>query len=313
MQLAQPAIKILHEENLPVLHALKETGHAFPLTAEVDLTMRCQLDCPGCHSKWLHNPSELSIQEIDRIVTQLKANGCRSIVWSGGGEPLESPNWKFAMWAAHHAGMKQGLYSYLPALTQERVNTISHYCEFVYAHNNHRPVQKPDTTCVWTAGFLLDNKNWGRIREFYDKTNWSLFDYCDFRPLIVEGMDYSWVQKAIDTFESLDTFDKLPGLRWARYKFYDLVSPAYGRNYAACHSTHLIAVIGSRGEVWECINRRGITCIGNILDEDLAAIWDRKPKCRTDLSDCRMLCRNHELNKTLYQIYGPAPVHGEFI
>jgi MoaA/NifB/PqqE/SkfB family radical SAM enzyme len=314
MQLSRPSTKILHEDNLPVLHLFKETGHAYPLSAEIYLTMRCSLDCKGCHSKFLHNPAELSHREIDRILQQLALHGCKSITWSGGGEPLENPFWYHAMVECNRLGMKQGLYSYLPDLDQHRVDILSKYLEFVYAHNNQRPVIKtPNTQCKWTAGFLLDNTNWQRAREFHQKTNWALFDCCDFRPLVVDGMDYSWVPRCIEALTSLEEVDHLPGLRWARYKFEDLVVDNCGRNYSECFSTHFTATIGSRGEVWECVNRMGKTQIGNLLEEDLADIWERKPRSREDLTDCRILCRNHELNKTLWQIYGPSPVHAEFI
>ena len=313
MQLSNPTSKILHESHAPALEAYRKHGNTFPVTAEIDLTMRCSLDCKGCHSKWLHNPSELSAEQINRVLYQLQHHGCKSVVWSGGGEPLESPHWLHAMKEARHLGLSQGLYSYLPQLDQNRVNTLSHYCEFIYAHNNQRPVQKPpETKCVWTAGFLLDDKNWPRIREFYEKTNWELFDFCDFRPLIVSGADYSWAPKAIEAFEALERFDKLPRLRWASYKFYDLTRENRGRTYDKCRSTHFSISVGSKGEVWECLNRRGITNIGNLLEEDLETIWARKPQCREDLTSCRILCRGHEINKTLHSIFGPAPTHVEF-
>jgi hypothetical protein len=65
--------------------------------------------------------------------------------------------------------------------------------------------------------------------------------------------------------------------------------------------------------MWECVNRRGITPLGNIITDGIEKIWDSKPRGRTDFTGCRILCRNNELNKTLWEVFGPEPKNVEFV
>jgi len=162
---------------------------------------------------------------------------------------------------------------------------------------------------MWTAGWLIDKDTWPRISEYIEKTDLGFFNFVDFRPLIVEGADYSWVPKAIDFFERFN----LPQVKWSKYKFYDLLRPDKGRTYSTCYSTDFNASIGPNGDMFQCLNRRGITVIGNLLKEDLETIWKRKAHCWSDFKQCRDLCRNHEMNKELSYLLGPEPLHANFV
>jgi len=307
--LADPENKISRQ--FKSLDHFQKHGWAYPLTAEIDLTWRCALNCKGCHSKWLHKDQELKPEEITRILRELAKNGCKSVVWSGGGEPLESPYWKFAIEEAEGWHLDQGLYSYLPEPTQEKVLYLDETLEFAYTHNFRTKglMRLAGTKNVWTAGWLLDKTTWMRVHEYIEKTDLGFFNFVDFRPLIVEGSDYRWAEYAIKFFEGFHH----PQVKWAKYKFHDLLKPNAGRDYQACYSTDFTASIGPNGDVYQCLNRRGITVIGNLLRETLEEIWERKQHVWKDFKQCRMLCRNHEMNKTLYKLLGPEPHHANFV
>lgn len=315
--LTNPAKKISRQfESL--LH-YKRNGFAYPLTAEIDLTWRCALNCKGCHSKWLHKDQELEPDQIKHILHQLKRYGCNSVTWSGGGDPMESPHWQMAMEYGAHLGLKQGIYTYFPSPSQERVNFIDSYCEFAYTHPfNTRGFTRKGRGCTWTAGFLMDKDNWQNVPKMIGTVNLAFFDYVDFRPLSpinapdAPMLDYGWIPQAMECFKE---YENNPKVKWASYKFRDLMKPNGGRDYGSCYSTDFVAAIGPNGDVWECINRRGFSdsVLGNILSEDLADIWARKSHRRDDFAGCRVLCRNHEMNKELFQILGPAPNHEAFV
>ena len=319
--LSDPSSKILHH---PDRLADFKRGLAFPISAEIDLTWRCALNCKGCHSKWLHSGVELQPEQIKRILTELHSKGLQSVTWSGGGDPLESPHWQFAMNLAYDLGLDQGLYSYLPGLGQELVDFIeSKRLCFVYTHSN-KPKwwlkHSPASRTVWTYGWLLDSENWNRIPEMIAKSNLDFYNFVDFRPLAPENkpdapmeLDYSWIRDALRVLDAMQKFN--PQVKFAKYKFDDLLKPGAKRGYSKCFSTDFTASVGPNGDMYECLNRRGFSesILGNLLVEDLETIWQRKARFREDLSQCRILCRGHEMNKTLYKIFGEEIQHSSFV
>ncbi len=315
--LSDPASKILrHPERLAAFKA----GMAYPISAEVDLTWMCQLSCKLCHSKHLHQGMTLQPEEIKRIVMQLRENGLQSITWAGGGEPFESPHWRYAVNLAHDLGLDQACYSYLPGLNQEMADFLGARMAFVYTHScSTKNLTKPDGKTVWTYGFLLDSENWHRIPELAAKVNFDFFNFVDFRPLCPENkldptvLDYSWIPEGLALLQEVQ--DRNPQVKFADYKFTQLLDEDGGRNYSSCMSTDFTTIVGPDGTVWECLNRRGYedSRLGNLLQEDFTEIWKRKSRCRTDMSSCRIQCRNNSLNRTLYQIFGTAMQHESFV
>ena len=302
------------------LDHFKEQGWHYPLAAEIDLTWRCALNCKGCHSKWMHKDIELSFRELDKILGELKSHGCKSVTWSGGGEPLESPIWEDAVLLADTIGFDQGVYTYFPNPTGEKVSFMDCFVSFVYSHPfNTRGIrrQKTEKDTVWTVGYLLDKDNWMKVPGYIEKTDFNFFDFIDFRPLCpinhpdAKMLDYSWVHECMELLEEESL--KNEKIKYTDYKFDDLLKPNYGRNYGECLSTDFWAVVGPNGDMYQCINRRNVTVIGNLLKESLEDIWKRKIHKWTDFNGCRILCRNHEDNKELVYLLGPALKHETFL
>jgi MoaA/NifB/PqqE/SkfB family radical SAM enzyme len=314
--LTDPAHKI--DRQFKALDHFQTHGWSYPLSAEIDLTWRCALNCKGCHSKWLHTDKELNQADIVHILGQLAQHGCKSVTFSGGGDPLESPHWKYAILSARLFGMDVAIYSYLPGFDQEKADYLGKQCQFVYTHSvSTKRINKPSGKCVWTYGYLLDSTNWHQIPALIDKVDFDFFDHCDFRPLSPinapdpPDMDYSWVARAIEVLENVTAQDSR--VKAADYKFYDLLKSDKGRNYGCCYSTDFTAMVGPDGTMYECINRRNVSPIGNLLAENLKEIWQRKQHKREDFDGCRILCRNHQMNKSLWNLLGPEPQHASFI
>ena len=318
--LSDPSTNILrHPDRL----AAFKNGIAYPLSAEIDLTWRCSLACPGCHSMHLHQNLEMSEGDIYRVLTQLRKHGCQTVTFSGGGDPFESPHWRYAVNLAKDLGFDVAAYSWLPGLNQEMVAFIEmKKIAFIYSHSNNSKGLRHSLSSktVWTYGWLLDSLNWMKVPEMVKKTNLDFWNFVDFRPLAPENkqnpsnLDYSWIPDAMRLLTSAQSQNKQ--VKWASYKFESLIRPDGGRDYHSCLSTHFTTVIGPDGKMWECVNRRGFedSMLGNLLQEDLESIWTRKPKSREDMSLCRIICRNNSLNQTLYhRVFGPEPQHASFI
>lgn len=319
--LSDPRHKILR---FPERLAAYRDGLAYPISAEIDLTWRCALNCKGCHSKWLHQDQELKPEEIRRILEELHRHGLKSVTWSGGGDPMESPHFEYAVNLAADLGLDQGLYTYFPAPSWEKIDFIDRKFSWVYTHPFKIP-DEPDAgrrnpRALWTVGFLLDSDNWFKARHWVELSDLEFFDHIDFRPLCptnepgalaFKPADLRWVPQCLMMLHDLKNTE--PRVTFAEYKFLDLLKPDFGRSYNTCFSTDFVAVVGPNGDMYECVQRRGRDVLGNLLREDLAAIWRRKARCRTDLSQCRLLCRNHELNKTLAYVLGPPVQHEVFV
>lgn len=319
--LSDPETKILtYFGNDPERLVAFREGIAYPISAEVDLTWQCALNCKGCHSKHLHQGMTIEPEQIKRILTQLRQNGLQSVTWAGGGEPFESPHWRYAVNLAHDLGLDQACYSYLPGLDQEMADFLGSRMAFVYTHScSTRGLTKPKGKTVWTYGWLLDAENWPRIPEMVKKFDSGFFNFLDFRPLCPQNkldadvLDYSWIPEGLELLDQASAYHSF--VKFADYKFTQLLDADGGRNYQSCLSTDLTTIVGPDGTVWECLNRRGYedSRLGNLLTEDLTDIWARKPRCRTNLVDCRIQCRNNSTNRTLYKIFGSPVQHVNFV
>lgn len=324
--LTDPASKLTHYliNHPEILLHRKQHGFTYPVHAEIDLTWRCALNCKGCHSKWLHSGVELQPEQIKTILTELHAHGLEAVTFSGGGDPMESPHFDYAVNFAHDLGLEIGLYTYFPNPTQERVYFLCDKTSWIYSHpfqpkeilRSSYMFTKPHT---WTAGFLLDEDNWHKAAEMAAKVDLNFFDGVDFRPLCPENkpdakaLNYDWVSKAIFLLKQISHDE--PRITWSEYKFNGLLNGGK-REYDKCLSTDLVALVGPDGQMYECVQRRGYpdSALGNLLTEPLEDIWHRKKHCRTELEGCRILCRNDQDNVALYQLLGrPAPKHASFL
>jgi MoaA/NifB/PqqE/SkfB family radical SAM enzyme len=61
---------------------------SYPISAEIDLTNNCNLDCFGCDMKHVRGNDELDLDTLKHIIDQLRQMNCKAITWTGGGEPL---------------------------------------------------------------------------------------------------------------------------------------------------------------------------------------------------------------------------------
>ncbi len=105
---------------------------------------------------------------------------------------------------------------------------------------------------------------------------------------------YAWI---LEAQHELDKYEGIPRLETSRKKFKDLYRGE--RNYATCLATSISSAIGPHGEVWKCLNLRQIDKIGDLNTETLAEIYERKPIEVHDLTRCRIMCRNDQLNQAL--------------
>lgn len=189
--------------------------------------------------------------------------------------------------------------------------------------------QRPDRKAQLGIGYLVGPHNIETLTEARDQLLELNPDYIQFRPIIDTGdyqdqfqsqqmsgvafldsnstawkQHYSWIARAQ---EVLSQFEDDPRVYTSLRKFGDLFSGV--RIYDSCLSTSITGCIGSQGEVWRCVNLRGIDKLGDLNNQTLVDIFSRKPVEYGELEGCRIMCRNDQLNQALFQITstGAAP------
>ncbi len=88
--------------NLCAIHQFerrKKRGVVFPPFVFVSVTQRCNLVCKGCWATGIQQPMDMSSEQLDRIVTESRSQGCRFFGVLGG-EPLLLP-WLTDFFDAH--------------------------------------------------------------------------------------------------------------------------------------------------------------------------------------------------------------------
>jgi len=103
-------------EKIRLLKGLLSQDYAYagPFSATVDLTQRCNLQCPGCYE---HSPilrqyrvkdqrklKDISVTLFDKVCGQLREIGTREINIIGYGEPLLHPEFVKCLEIAKNTG-----------------------------------------------------------------------------------------------------------------------------------------------------------------------------------------------------------------
>jgi hypothetical protein len=226
------------------------------------------------------------------------------------------PIWQKALNYAKFYNFDQGMYSNGLLIKTEDISFLDKILKWLYVsvHGDEHPLTgKVFNKAICTAGILVSKQNYTKILNQLNSSTWktpylasSPWKYLDLRPLIVPGDDYKWVEDFIAGLP-IQAYEN-PKIKISWYKFRDLASDNFGKNYTQCLATRFTACIGADGHLWECVNRRKISDLGDLRKERLRDCWNRFAQTppRTCFDGCRELCRNHELNKTLNEIFVEA-------
>lgn len=269
-----------------------------------------------------------------RAVSQMASAGVRGIVWSGGGEPTTHHDWIDVLDHAGECGLEQGMYTAGGLLTQKSARHLASRASWVvvsldtltaesYAAEKSVSPDLFDRACNgirWLAeagetvvgvSFLLHRGNWHLAEDMLELARSLGATYTTFRPTIETAPDRPaarlgqahWVSGALPLLSrlALEPDVQCDPSRFVAYRDWQ------GRAYDTCHGIKLNATVTPDGRVWVCVQRRGIAGseIGNLAHESFAELWQRHPGQWTDFSGCRVMCRLHQVNEILGEVYAP--------
>lgn len=326
----EPRLKILRHPG--VLQKLRSGQHVYPLNVEMDLSDACNLKCNWCAFAHLRNPDQMSPALAWEILHQLAMVGVKSVTFSGGGEPTTNPHFPTIAWNAKSLEFDLGLYT--NGVDIDRLMECLPAFKWIYVSldeirpeayrkakwrdcldqviDNVRKLVAAKEDTVLGLGFLIHKDNIDDIGNMVRLGHTLGVDYVQFRP-VVGLADYGWSPRALEILDQMRD-DWGDFVIVARERFNELAAQRRGeweRGYDVCRGSELVPCIGANGTLWVCPNTRGIEdrSLGSLVDYSLAKLWKGRDTQYVD-SDCRIACRNHNLNRTLQYICESGPHNG---
>jgi len=304
-----------------ILTKFMNGSQIYPISIEMDLSDNCNLKCNWCRYAEGHKPNVMSLQLAKKILSEAQFLGVKSVVYSGGGEPLLNPEFELITEVAAQAGLDQGIYTNgcfidaqikplshmmkfiyisLDAATKETYERIKHSNQFERVLRNIRTLAEQKGKAKVGLGFLVSPENSDEIEMFADFLDRFDVDYIQYRPAIVNDIDKQWLKSVIRRLQRVEGQRTIV----ANYKFQELLNDGK-RTYKECFGHYFLSGITADGTVWLCLNHRYHEQfkLGDANTDTLCDIWSekriREVKKELDISKCPILCRPHELNKVL--------------
>lgn len=304
-------------------------AHKTLIVTELDLTNKCNHRCPGCcgHNE---NNAELSKEQVESVVANLKAMENKGVILSGGGEPTISPHFEYAIKLLKNAGQNIGLNSHGMNLN-ERLNEIiaenleyfrisldAGSAEMYEKIHGMKPKhfektlqniekfaktkQRLGSKISFGVGFLTSNITQGDMESFVRLVKERGADFAQFRPFIGDKMDIS--QKLLELKQKYEDSTFKIVASYQKYKEMESLSQNE-RGYSKCHGMFFSTVISADFQVWACLHFRQSEkhFLGDLREQTLEEIWKgariREVYNAIDCTKCPILCRNDSFNRTL--------------
>lgn len=316
-------------------------GYKTLVSTELDLTNLCNNKCPGC-TGMKDNPASLTLEQVKKLVDELSEDfDIKSIVISGGGEPLVHPDFIKILYYIKHKGIKIGLNSNGLALNQEKAKAIIECCSYfrisldagtpeiyklTHGMNQLQFEQVIDNIKMFSnmkkelkseisfgTGFLTNNLTKGDILNFCELSKSCGVDFAqlrpftgDFTPIDIELQDAK-TKLEDETFKVTASIHK-----------YNRFNDENKRTYSKCYGMFFNTVITADFKVFACLHNRQKDkyFLGDLNETKLKDIWN-SPRIREvfqsiNCNECPCFCRNDDINRALWEISNKVN-HKEFL
>lgn len=303
-------------------------GHKTLVVTELDLTNKCNNKCPNCCGI-NENGAELSIEQIDLIANGLHDMENRGVIMSGGGEPLISPHFEYAVNILRKNGMKLGLNSNGLALTEEKAELISDNFEYfrvsldaatpeMYMKTHGMPPAAFDkvienckmfsqirnrkgSNTSYGIGFLTSSLTQEDMEGFVVLAKECGADFAQFRPFTGDVLDVTETIKSLQEKYNSDTFKVTASIQ----KYREMTNHGE-RNYDKCRGMFFSTVITADAKMFACLHYRqsdkhylGTITPDNSVEDIFKSARIREVHNSIDCNECPILCRNDVFNRTL--------------
>ena len=173
------------------------------------------------------------------------------------------------------------------------------------------------------VGYVISPDTYSEIVDFANFFKDFDLMYCQYKPEIVIRED-GGMQRDLDFWKNkvqplLDEAEQILGKKFQvnGYKLEDLAEDRekFGRNYKKCLGSQVSPCVGADGHVYVCTNHRGWKqySYGNMYDgKSFKEIWNdisnrqkimHKIEDEENFANCTKLCKPHESNKAVWEIW----------
>ena len=290
---------------------------SYPISVELSLTNRCNLDCIWCSDRTLRTraPGDLNINVFKSVVDDLKNGGTKGIVIEGGGEPLLYDRFNEAIEYVSEVGLSCGL---ITNGTKEIDREILKHLEWIRVsldasnENEFKNIKKSslfetimknissyvEHCPVVGVGYVVTNQNCASLEPLILRLKKTGISYIQFRPVIDHPEHSSDLNlQYLLRYSSIPKFNIIiDGMKENRVN---------GNNTYRCKSHSLTSIITADGGVYLCgrLNKYSwFEPIGNIYEQSFSEIWygeTRREQAKTVLNRefCTKYCPECRLTK----------------
>ncbi len=339
-------LKIIRHRD--ILDALVAGDVPSPVTVEIDPTNKCNHKCPGCMYAAFKqaSPDSLSDHFLCSLIIELSQMGVKSVIFTGGGEPLVHPKCVEAIDQACSVGLEVALVTNGELLTDECIPTLVRACTWIRVSLD---AATPDTHCdchglsdrtrfetvtkniralvkqkrasksdvTMGLSFLVQPQNFEEAYAAAALAEDMGVSYIQFRPIYSRGFSLetrilgscrSQVERARDTLVS-ETFEI--------YSSFDRFTTAK-RDYPTCLACRLVGTVAADMYTYVCCQVKGKEeyRVGNLNEQTFRDIWTN-PNCHqtcraVDVLKCPP-CRYDGCNRVLNYLVADNPTHVNFL
>ncbi|MBW2983759.1 radical SAM protein [Candidatus Woesearchaeota archaeon] len=315
--------------------------HKTLISVELDLTNLCDNKCPYCTSA-KDKKISLTFGQVKKLADELTdVFEAKSIIISGGGEPLLHPDFIKILYYIKSKGLRIGLNSNGFALDEAKARAIIDCCTyfrisldagtkemykkthgveeeaFLKVVENMKMFSKLrkelNRDVAFGTGFLTNELTKSDILNFYKLSKECGVDFAQIRPFTG---DFTKVDKEFKKAKELyedGNFKVISSIH--KYKRFD---DKEKRPYRKCYGMFFNTVVTADFRVFACLSHRQKEkyLLGDLNKSALKEIWDssriREIFENIDFKDCPYFCRNDDINRGLEHISKPVN-HKEFL
>lgn len=275
---------------------------SYPICLEIDPANYCPLNCSYCCWSDLRSSAKMILPEkkLLSLVSEANELGVKSIIWTGGGEPLANPATCEAIKLSRSLGMDNGMFTNAVLLRKEIAKILINNLNWIRFHvgastpkgySQMHQVAKGvfRTVCNNIKQFTEFNK--GKVSAGIGVVvNPINFQYVADLPRLAKELGLEFFQAKLD-FEEIGKdeyvvwwqdiviphFTKIKKHFGNKLKVHVFSDPIVRSTKATyCHAHHVITAITADGRVAFCKMRRDQknTTLGNVFENSLREIFD---------------------------------------
>lgn len=271
-----------------VMRAAANGEPVMPVSCEIDVSNVCDLDCSFCMFEDFRSKvsAMLEWQLYSSLVFQLRDVGCRSVTFTGGGEPLMHPKFDQMSILAYRSGLDVGLVTNgislyklsnprifkfirvsLDASNPETYKIIKGRDKFDRVIQGIKHVKR--NGAFVGLSYVVCEENRDGIKEAQELANELEVEYIQFKPAYIQnGGSYEDYEMPTDVGKIINTErfiakDRLP-----------------------CKMAGLVGIVTADANVCFCCQYRGQLIAGSLESETFKELWQRRHRMRPDITKC---------------------------